>query len=90
MRCPECLKTKTPHRFEQKEVSKIAGQDVSCEHFWDDADRQHIHDHFVRTFVWSCSNHHHYRVVTMTACPVKDCDWNQKEEVKAWKRPLGT
>lgn len=87
MRCPICAKEGREHRLtEQRIATPLVANMVRS--FWDEQDRKHIHDGEKRMFVYSCSNDHHFRVDAVSRCPVRDCDWNDKPEVKAGQKTL--
>lgn len=86
MRCPICTKTGDRHSFQQAEGPTKKGP---VERFWDQYDQKHIHDHAVYTTVWTCSRGHSFGKTTMARCPRRECEWNDRPEVKAGEEPLG-
>lgn len=104
MRCPECVRLGLTSRLDEKRAALVVikGADGShmqigsrtvpdgtVERFWDKNDRRHVHDHEVRTFVYTCSEGHAFKQVVMSRCPCKGCDWNKQPEVKAGQEPIG-
>lgn len=102
MRCPECVRLGLTSRLDERQspTRRIKGaggvhltMDSRAEvvdRFWDEAGRRHVHDHEVRTFVYTCSEGHAFKQIVMSRCPCKGgCDWNDQAEVKAAQEPIG-
>ena len=90
MRCPECLKSDRPHKLRHDRAQHGAPTPPQfVARFWDEADRLHTHDPTIYREVFSCSNGHHYKQDSRAKCPVKGCDWNEQEQVKAGQKELG-
>ena len=88
MRCPICKAEGREHRLSEKKVSPSILRATGVEIFYDEQDRKHIHDCELRTFVYTCSNGHHFRHDMMSRCTIRDCDWNDKPEVQNSQKTL--
>lgn len=95
MKCPECVRLELTSRFNvytptpDKWLRPDFPDKPVVERFFDENGKSHVHAHIERTRLYSCNNKHAYLRVSVEACPVRGCAWNDQPLVVEGQRPLG-
>jgi hypothetical protein len=82
MRCPICRAEGKKHALHEERVPS-ASAPVKVDRYYDVDDKLHVHDYAIRSFVYTCSNGHHFKLDTQSRCPCINCDWNRRPQVVA-------
>lgn len=79
MRCPLCVTAGAAHSMHVDNGRPPSP--MRAEEFWDEKDKQHIHDPNRYVMHLHCSNRHNFVITHLARCPVHACEWNKQPEV---------
>jgi len=84
MMCPYCVRAGVAHRLYEVRAPDKPGK---VERFYENG-ILHVHDHTVRTHVYTCTHNHNFKLKSESRCTCLACDWNQRPLVIAGQKGL--